>query len=168
MRNKKAHLTFSLLLILATIGFIWINSALPGSSSGQFSGWFRNVLSGFLGFVHCPEGLTVYLLDHVRKVAHALEYAVIGGELAILWVGLNRGFQGFWNSWSTALAIAVYDETIQLFATSRGPQIQDVILDTVSASIAILLVYIIFGIAACIKNWAVKGGVKAKPGSPVY
>ena len=142
MKNKRTHLIFSLSLIALTVGFIWINSALSGSSSSELSGRFRDILEKALDLIRCPQGLEEFLLDNIRKVAHAVEYAVIGLELAILWVGLKKGFQGFWNAWSTVLAIAVFDETIQLFATARGPQITDVLLDTTSGTFAILIVYI--------------------------
>lgn len=150
MKKKNIHLFFSLLLIIATVAFIWINSALSGADSGAFSERFREILAKLLNAVRCPDGIEAFLLDHVRKVAHFVEYAVIGLELAILWVGLNRGLQGFWNAWSGVLAIAVFDETIQLFATERGPQITDVLLDTSGGTMSILFVYIFVVIASLI------------------
>ncbi len=143
MTKKKLHLTFSLLLIIATVAFIWINSALSGADSSAISGRFRELLGRVLTFLRCPGGIEAFLLEHVRKVAHFVEYAVIGLELAILWAGLGKGFQGFWNAWSSVLAIAVFDETIQLFATARGPQITDVLLDTSGGTVTILFVYFV-------------------------
>ena len=99
----------------------------------------------------------MFLLEHIRKVAHAVEYAVIGLELAILWSDVGKGFQGLWNALSTVLAIAVFDETIQLFATSRGPQITDVLLDTAGGTVGILTVYLIAIICRCIKKKPVSG-----------
>ncbi len=142
--SKKRHLILSLSLIVLTVGFIWINSALPGSESGQFSQNVRELLEKILTFINFPEAATAFLLENVRKVAHVTEYAVMGLELGFLWAGLKRGFQGLWNAFSTVLFIAVCDETIQLFALSRGPQITDVLLDTASATVMILTVYIIW------------------------
>lgn len=142
MRNKKLHLMVLLLLIGLTVGFIWINSAISGEESGAISGQFKVILDKVLVFVHCPDRIRFFLIEHVRKVGHAVEYFVIGGELAFLWSDLGLGFQGLWNAWSTVLSIAVLDETIQLFATARGPQLTDVLLDTVSGSMAILIVYL--------------------------
>ena len=156
MKSQRTHLIFSLSLIVLTVGFIWINSALPGQDSSELSGRFRDLLEKILEFIHCPQNTEAFLLTNVRKVAHAIEYAVIGLELAILWVGLHKGFQGLWNAWSTVLAIAVFDETIQLFATARGPQITDVLLDTASGTLAILIVYaaanIIYSIRKSVKT----------------
>ena len=152
MKNKRIHLTVSLSLIVLTVGFIWINSALSGQDSSELSGRFRDLLEKVLTFLHCPQSIEAFLLDNIRKVAHFVEYAVIGLELAILWAGLEKGFQGFWNAWSTVLAIAVFDETIQLFATSRGPQITDVLLDASGGTFSILIVYICAFIILCIRG----------------
>ncbi len=148
MTKRKRHLIFSLTLIFLTVGFIWINSALSGSDSSALSGRVREILEKVLVFLHVPEDISGFLLINVRKVAHAVEYAVIGFEFAFLWAGLGKGIQGFWNAWSGVLAISVFDETIQLFATDRGPQITDVLLDTSSGTAAVLLVYLIAGLIA--------------------
>lgn len=150
MTKKRLRIVISLSLIVLTVGFIWINSAIPGKDSGELSGWFRDFLGKVLGTIGFPADWTLFLTEHVRKVAHAVEYNVIGLELGLLWVGLENGVQGFWNSWSGVLAVAVFDETIQLFATDRGPQIQDVLLDTAAGTVGILFVYIIWFIAKCI------------------
>ena len=157
MKNKRLHITISLVLIGLTVGFIWINSALSGADSSQLSGWARELAAKILAAVRCPEEIAVFLLEHIRKVAHAVEYAVIGLELAILWTDVGKGFQGLWNALSTVLAIAVFDETIQLFATSRGPQITDVLLDTAGGTAGILTVYLIVIICNCIKKKPVSG-----------
>lgn len=150
MNKKKRHLIFTVLLIAATVSFIWINSALSGADSSALSGRVRELLEKILVFIRCPESIKAFLLEHVRKAAHAVEYAVIGLELAILWAGQRPGIQGLWNAWSGVLAIAVFDETIQLFATERGPQITDILLDTAGGSVSILIVYIFVLIGALI------------------
>ena len=150
--QKRKHLIISLTLIFLTVGFIWINSALSGTVSGMMSGRVKELLSAVLDFLHFPENIKAFLLTYVRKVAHVTEYAVIGIELGFLWAGLQKGFQGLWNAFSTVLAIAVCDETIQLFALSRGPQITDVLLDTVSGTAGILIVYFAWIIVLCIRD----------------
>ena len=152
--QKRKHLIISLTLIFLTVGFIWINSALTGSISGELSERVKAIMRVVLDFLHFPENIKAFLLTYVRKVAHAIEYAVIGLELGFLWAGLHKGFQGLWNAFSTVLAIAVCDETIQLFALSRGPQITDVLLDTVSGTIGILFVYFIWIIISSIRSGA--------------
>lgn len=150
--QKRKHLIISLTLIFLTVGFIWINSALNGSISGEMSERVKAVLGAVLDFLHFPENIKAFLMTYVRKVAHVTEYAVIGIELGFLWAGLRKGFQGLWNAFSSVLAIAVFDETIQLLALSRGPQITDVLLDTVSGTAGILIVYFIWIIIFSIRN----------------
>lgn len=152
MKRKKFHVAFTLALIVLTVGFIWINSALSGEDSGELSGMVRDIMEKVLLFLHAPQGLTEFLLLNVRKVAHFVEYAVIGTELALLWSDVKWGAQGFWNALSSVLAISVLDETIQLFATARGPQITDVLLDTAGGASAILIVYLIVIIIAGIRK----------------
>lgn len=152
MTKTHRHLIISLLLIAVTVGFIWLNSALSGADSSALSGKFRAVLETVLKLLHFPAAQTEFLLTYVRKVAHAVEYAVIGAELGFLWAGLGKRFQGLWNAFSTVLTISVLDETIQLFADSRGPQITDVLLDTASGIAGILVVYLLFYITKRIEK----------------
>ena len=150
--QQRRHLIISLTLILLTVGFIWINSALSGSESGALSERVKAILRAALDFLNCPENLKTFMLTYVRKLAHVTEYAVIGVEIGFLWAGLKKGFQGLWNAFSMVLAIAVFDETIQLLALARGPQITDVLLDTVSGVVGILGVYFVWIVVQCVKD----------------
>lgn len=152
MTKRRRHLAVSLSLIVLTAGFIWINSALSGADSSALSGRFREIFEAVLGFLRVPAAQSEFLLNYVRKVAHVVEYAVIGAEIGFLWVGLGKRFQGLWNAFSMVLTISVLDETIQLFATARGPQITDVLLDTSSGLVGILCVYFLYGIVRSIRN----------------
>lgn len=152
MTNKKRHLVISISLILLTVAFIWFNSVMAGQDSAAISVRFRMILEAVLKFVRFPADLTEFLLTYVRKVAHVVEYAVIGTEIGFLWVGLGKRFQGIWNAFSMVLTISVLDETIQLLATERGPQITDVLLDTASGVAGILIVYFVTYIIKRIKN----------------
>lgn len=150
--QRRRHLIISLSLIFLTVGFIWINSALSGADSGALSERAKEIMRAVFDFLHFPENIKAFLLQYVRKVAHVTEYTVIGLELGFLWAGLKKGIQGLWNAFSMVLTIAVLDETIQLLALSRGPQITDVLLDTVSGIAGILLVYFVWIIVSCIKS----------------
>lgn len=152
MTKKRRHLIFSIILITLTAAFIWLNSAMTGETSSFISTRFKEILESVLNFVHFPAAKTEFLLLNIRKVAHAVEYAVIGAEIGFLWAGLGKKFQGFWNAISMVLAIAVSDESIQLFATERGPQITDVLLDTASGVSGILAVYILWFIIKSISK----------------
>jgi VanZ family protein len=80
-------------------------------------------------------------LNHVvRKLAHALIYLVLGmlvlGTLTKLGV---RGGRGVAITLLVCVLFAVSDELHQLFVSGRSGQASDVIIDSIGASIGILL-----------------------------
>ncbi len=83
--------------------------------------------------------------DHlVRKLAHFTEFAVLDAELSFLLIFLRKvRFQPIINCSFFALSCAVIDETIQIFS-SRGSQVQDVLLDFSGALTGIFLVFIVY------------------------
>jgi VanZ family protein len=76
----------------------------------------------------------------VRKLAHALIYLVLGmlvlGTLTKLGV---RGGRGVAITLLVCVLFAVSDELHQLFVSGRSGQASDVIIDSIGASIGILL-----------------------------
>ncbi|QNK58183.1 VanZ family protein [Paenibacillus sp. PAMC21692] len=80
-------------------------------------------------------------LNHVvRKLAHGLIYLVLGmlvlGTLTKLGV---RGVRGVAITLLVCVLFAVSDELHQLFVSGRSGQASDVIIDSIGASIGILL-----------------------------
>lgn len=121
MTKSRQHILTG--LILLTLCFIWGNSLMPGTVSGAFSDWVGALLSRLLGDVVRPEAGHGVL----RKVAHGTEYLVLGMELWLLFRGM------LWKSWSLpvlcGVAVALTDETIQLFVEGRSGAIRDVWID---------------------------------------
>lgn len=82
--------------------------------------------------------------DHlVRKLAHLVEYGVLGCMLALMMV-LRRQvrLQAVANCLFAGLSAAVTDEVIQLFS-NRGAQVQDIALDFGAVAAGIVLVVLI-------------------------
>ena len=81
----------------------------------------------------------------VRKLAHAVEY----GVLAVL-LGITIRFSRRWNQkWQIKTIIlcwlyACTDEFHQLFVPGRAGQVRDVIIDTVGAIFAVLVIWLFF------------------------
>jgi VanZ family protein len=73
--------------------------------------------------------------DHfVRKLAHFTEFAMLGALLVLYTVVRCRlRLQSVVNCLSFSLATAVTDESLQLIS-SRGSQVQDVLLDFTGAA----------------------------------
>ena len=122
-------------LIVLNLAFIWGNSLMNGTDSGNMSGGIMAWLNGFLGLG--PEGAE--LLHHlIRKAAHFTEFACLGALLA--WNGLLReekhiiAFPAL-----LGMGAGLVDETIQLFTPDRGPSLTDVWIDTSGAVTGIML-----------------------------
>lgn len=125
MRRLTLPRILLLLLILATVCFIFLRSTKPPAASSAESDKVREALEDVLP----PEtDFTEFVLANVRKIAHFSEFGLLG-ILTMLYFATYRlrackfvGYAVF------GLVIAFFDETIQIF-TSRGPAIVDVWID---------------------------------------
>ena len=123
---------------IATVAVIWFNSALPKPISGVQSTITEKIVENV---VPAEIPFFDYVVSHIRKSAHIIEYGVLGAEMFFLNVvfskkklngGLFYKIQKLWNMISVPLAIAVADESIQILS-GRGPLIQDVLIDMAGA-----------------------------------
>ena len=135
MIRTERRLRLSKWLIACILCFIWGNSLLPGSVSGAFSNWVKDMLA-FLLPGEVPGVTTGGGL--LRKIAHFSEFAALGAALCWRFGMLEKKkilalVYGF--------GAACVDETIQVFVPDRGPGLKDVAIDTcgAAAGIAVLL-----------------------------
>ena len=77
--SKKSKGGVLPLLIIATLAFIWIHSAMPGDVSSAESGFVYEFLQPVLKAILPDEWVTELL---IRKMAHFCEYALLGVEMA--------------------------------------------------------------------------------------
>lgn len=119
MARRKWQAAF----LILTIAFIWGNSLIPVDLSTAESGRVRELLQPALGILFGQGNLTDYL---VRKLAHFVEFAVLGLQL-LLWEKGDTGTR-FVRSIELAFLVAFFDESIQVFS-QRGAQIIDVWID---------------------------------------
>lgn len=115
------------ILIALTLAFIWVNSLMPRAESQAMSQGLLERLVNLLravGIHLSPKS------DHfLRKLAHLTEFGILGAELSLLLHLRGRqSRQGFVNCAFAGLSAAVIDESLQLIS-SRGSQVQDVLLD---------------------------------------
>lgn len=139
MRNMRRARRFLLLLLAVWLLFIWVHSMIPARSSAAESRWVGQLITPVLELFTGKGNVTDHL---VRKLAHFCEYAALGvlsGALVLL-----RKDAALFH-WSYALlctlAVAVIDESIQLLATGRGAQVQDILLDTAGSLTGLLLIW---------------------------
>jgi VanZ family protein len=142
--NGKAALKISIALsILLTLGFIFYNSALsPEASTAQSDG-----AMGILALIF-PSGtaLNSFFSKYIRKVAHFVEYFLLGTELSLYaLLCTDKKIKNMPYALGFLSASAALDETIQIFS-KRGNSVLDVLLDIsggASAMLVICIVYII-------------------------
>lgn len=143
MKRTEGRLRLCKALLACCLVFIWGNSLLPASISGQISGTLKTFLDGLLphggGGASSGDGL-------LRKFAHFAEFGMLG-----LCLGWLCGMLG--KKWPVPFllgaAAACVDETIQIFVPGRGPGIRDVCIDSCGVAAGMLLLH--FGYA-CLKR----------------
>ena len=128
---KSCFITILLILLIAiNLTFIWCNSLLDQTQSGQVSSEvtevIRPILEPIIGEDNYSGGI-------VRKLAHFVEFGVLGGLLSLLMnrLHLTRGLSRLLllpYLLTSGLLAAMIDETIQIY-TNRGSQVLDVRLD---------------------------------------
>lgn len=129
------------------IALIWLNSCIQGDQSTAFSQHITALLVNLFSIE--ADFLSVHVF--IRKAAHFIEYAVLGGVscFAFSQVYKNKG-----SSYALLLCILIasVDEIIQYFTLNRNGQFKDVVLDVIGAAFGILLVSIIKKILERIKK----------------
>lgn len=145
--SQNARKLLQLALIL-WIGFIWLHSAIPATGSSEESRVVGNLIRPFLELFLGQGNVT----DHVvRKLAHFTEYTILGMLMGMNVKVLTAGIRSrirlsgpdLFFCWSYGLllaaAVALIDESIQLFSPGRSAQVTDVLLDTGGSTVGLLL-----------------------------
>lgn len=139
-------------ILIATVAVwmvvIFYFSAQPGMDSTQISSRIAQHIMDFFNWIfngHSPSFIKDVILngDHyVRKSGHAIEFAILGVLTASLFARL---FIGKYHI--IALAVCTFyaasDEFHQLFVEGRAARVSDIVLDTIFAFAAIIIVYFI-------------------------
>jgi len=135
------HKRILIVLLILTLCFIWGNSMMPASISGAISERIKDIINILLGGFERGETLSG---DGVlRKIAHASEFGVLGIELTLIYRNAIKekltaiAFYG--------LAVAVIDETIQLFSEGRAGLVKDVWIDFTGFTFGVLLMIFVIG-----------------------
>lgn len=81
----------------------------------------------------------------VRKTAHAMEYAVLGGLLVLMYGSYEIiGKKGMVYGILTGVAYAMTDEIHQLFVAGRSCQVTDVLIDSAGVIFGSIIGVLIF------------------------
>lgn len=140
MKQHKVIAVILIILIILTLAFIWGNSLATERKSKEQSQKVLDDVKSALETVVGTGNATNHL---IRKLAHFIEYAVLGIVFTLLFALRGRlNKQGIVNCAFIGFLAALTDETIQLF-TDRGSQVQDVWLDFIGYSAGILVTAIV-------------------------
>lgn len=140
-------LSFFIIVILC---FIWGNSMMPASVSGDFSSWVKSLFNQIAGIVGSGGLHGVGLL---RKAAHMSEFAVLGAVFTLFlyekkkarcFIGeSSSGIQLTRKQICAAVAFgfvaACTDEVIQLLPDGRSSEFRDVCIDILGYTAGILV-----------------------------
>lgn len=126
LKRTKLRLLLAIALTVCLLAFIWGNSAMPGETSGQLSGWVGQLLQKLFPFLRLdtPEGKHL-----VRKLAHFSEFAALGCCVGWLLGMLKKRLWGL-TAMACGVAVAGIDEVIQIFSPGRHCSIVDVGIDS--------------------------------------
>lgn len=132
-----------ILLILAVMSFIFIQSAFPASMSNIESNSIVSMLMQY--FDVNRSTLTFY----VRKGAHFTEYLVLGSCLALFFGSLikaGRRRKGkivsfFLFPWIIGTIYAVSDEIHQRFVSGRSCEFRDILIDSCGVALGVMIVF---------------------------
>ena len=140
--TSKAKL--HIILTLAVMVFIFVQSALPGEVSGAESNVIVQFVSGLTGIP--AESLGLF----VRKAAHFTEFMILGMCLTLnvkdrlLHKGSSLDLGRLWPaSWLMATAYAATDEIHQLFVPERACAFTDVCIDSCGAALGALVAWLV-------------------------
>ena len=129
---KQKRILIYLTILLVWIIFIFCRSLQPAETSTFESQWVLDLLQRII-----PFELSMHF---IRKLAHFIEFAVLGVLAGLLFGGqCRRLLPGLLFSAMTGVITALCDETIQLFVAGRSGQLQDVWLDVAGASAGAVL-----------------------------
>lgn len=133
-----------ILLNLFWFAFIFHHSAQAAVVSAAQSGRFTALLSKVLFFLDPQTVLAAEGL--IRKCAHFLEYAVLGGILTMDFAVFDK-LRGHWTAiLLCGVLTAMIDETIQFFTPGRSCEVRDVWIDFSGVLVGFLGVLCLVGL----------------------
>lgn len=138
---------------------IFLFSAQPGDRSDETSLSVGGVIgqifiSDFEQWTPEEQFAFAERINHpVRKLAHATEYAVLGGLVAAMFGAYGlRGWLRLGVAWGCTALYACTDEFHQLFVPGRSGQLADVLIDSSGALAGVLLCLLVAAIWTRIKG----------------
>lgn len=145
---KKAIFT---IFVALWMGVIFCFSAQPAVESSKMSHSIGKVIGevlvpDFKALSSEEQEAIAEKIDYpVRKTAHTMEYAVLGGLLVLMYGSYEIiGKKGMAYGILTGVAYAMTDEIHQLFVAGRSCQVTDVLIDSTGVIFGSIIGVLIF------------------------
>jgi len=158
LRNKRTVLEIIFIsVIVLTLLFVFSRSAKSKEESSAESDAVGDVVEEII-----PDDAPGkdFVVINIRKIAHFVEFAILGIEIAVYVLLLHKRRLFIAASYPVGLIFAFLDETVQVFSR-RGPSITDVWIDFIGFALFSSLVYVIYlavRLIAGLRRHSVKGG----------
>ena len=137
-KNKK--------LLFTIITFTWVCvifsfSLQTGEASSEVSGSLvEKLIALFMSNAQIAAEQIAFLEHVLRKCAHFTEFLVLG-ILSSITLGYWQLRHEAWCAFGFCVAVAVIDETLQLFISGRCGNVKDVMIDSVGAVVGIVILF---------------------------
>ena len=131
VRIKRPICIVLLLCILLTLGFIFGNSMASREVSGAASDKVNEIVSSVIETVMGTDDTAAesFFVTYSRKIAHVIEFALLGMEIFLLIYLLRlTGFAAYLSGFLLAFPVAAIDEGIQILS-DRGALVSDIFID---------------------------------------
>ena len=142
--NNSNKCRLHIMITLAIMIFIFVQSALPGHVSGAESGFFVSMLHEL---THVDFDVLSLI---VRKTAHFTEYMILGISLAVNVMDWRKskgaGLSAFalWRTaWLIGTIYAVTDEIHQYFVPERACAVTDMLIDSAGVAVGVGIMMLI-------------------------
>ena len=141
MNMKKLRILF-LLLTVACLAFIWVNSSFDAEESSGISGGVLGIINNFIMRLGFKKEFSEHL---IRKSAHFTEYAglsfLIKTDFKLFCCNMKKHWDRILFS---GLLVAIIDETIQIFPAGRSSKVIDIWIDFGGVCFAFVITMLIY------------------------
>lgn len=149
VRIRRPICIVLLLCVLLTLCFIFGNSMASREASGAASDKINDIVSGVIESVTGKEDTAVesFFVTYSRKIAHVIEFALLGFEIFLLIYFLRlSGVSVHLSGLLLSFLVASVDEGIQI-VSGRGDLVSDIFIDAsgyIGAYLVCALVFFLF------------------------
>lgn len=152
--KKKLLVIISWTLVLSWMLFLFIMSSKVREDSDKLSRGITKKTVSVLEKMYPNIEINIDKFNYIiRKNAHFFGYLLLGIFISLLLrVNGVRGFKLFIYSLITCIVYAISDEVHQYFVPGRGPEIRDVIIDSLGSIIGITINFITINLLKRNKN----------------